>query len=137
MRTVDGILACLLVACLVVAFRGDGGGPLIGADLPIKAEGFHCVILREQGQRLSKGHAAVLGSQEVEDAAGTYLVVWTDQSADTIPAIYHDALERMRQAETPQWCLCDSRTGKSYVGPPPETIDDALAQIASIKGGQP
>ena len=129
----------LFVALVLAGFAwfGDGVPVPRQADLPIDAPGFHCVFLRERGQVISKGHAAVFGSQEVEDAAsadgGKYHVFWADQPAESIPEIYHGVVEAMRGKELPQWCLCDSTTGRSLIASPPSTHDAVEFAVAGIQ----
>lgn len=124
-------LLCLLV------LTGGGGLPLVSPDLPIDADRFHCVIARQL--KVSRGHAAVLGSQDVEDAAtatgGEYLVVWPDTT--NYPAAYEGVVTEMRGRDMPQWCLSDRGTGLSVIGPLPESVEDAVAEIERVQGGAP
>lgn len=136
MKPFDAVLVTLWLVALALRLQA-GGSVLPRAELPINADGFHCVVLREHGQSIASGVAAVLGSQEVEDAAdaaGEYTTFWADET--DVPAAYQDAIDRMRSGGLPQWCLCDSRTGRSYLGAVPDSVAAALAKIAEI-GGSP
>jgi hypothetical protein len=124
------------LAATVAVYLMQGVPGVLVVDLPVDAPGFHCVVYREAGATLSSGHAAVLGSQDIEDAAdaqgGDYLVLWSD--SDDVPAEYAEAVSKMAGQPLPQWCLSDSTTRKFVIGTPPTTVPEALAQIKQVRG---
>lgn len=134
------IAGLVVVAALFVQSKGFTlpnlwPASIIRDPLLVEADGFHAIVLRSDADTLSKGQAATLGSQDVEDAAsangGEYEVYWTDETPE--PA-HQAAINGLAPHGTPSWYICDSVTHRSKIGPVPESTEEALAAIAEVRG---
>ena len=111
--------------------------PGVAEPVPVKTDGFYCLIARNASEDSpTAGQMAVIGSQLIEDACegGDYEVYWEDE---TPPDYCSEVVSQLRNDGTPSWCLSDSSTGRSLVGPVPETVDAALAEIRRVRGVKP
>lgn len=150
MTPIERSLLFVAVFCAgIMLTSGDRPGPNPNPDpkpaptpneeIPIADAKFHCVFVRELGDRLSEEMAEVVNSQKIEDEArengGVYAVYWDNTVPEAILPEHRDVVKKMiDQDGLPRWCICDGTTKMFEIGVPPNSVETAIKAIRRTRG---